>query len=93
MENQGNKTADTAEFGRICLALYLRSKPYKNQKAFLDGLFKTMEFETRGKEGKALSTWEMHDAEGNNCFPNMRSIFNVQVEVTNPDAPSREVGR
>lgn len=63
------------------------------QPSLRDFVHLTMEFETRGREGKAISTWEMHDAEGNNCFPNIRSIFNVQVEVTNPDAPSREAGR
>lgn len=51
----------------------------------------TCEFEVHGHEGKATSQWRMIDAQGNECFPNHSTSFNVVVDVVNPDAPRSEV--
>lgn len=47
-------------------------------------------FETRGREGQAISLWQMIDDQGNNCFPNHSTIFSVPVTVVNPNAPRNE---
>lgn len=43
-------------------------------------------FTARGREGKAVSEWKMLDANGENCFPNAGTRFNVVATVTNPNA-------
>ena len=35
-----------------------------------------------GFEGSFICKWEMQDSEGNNCFPNSRSVFDVVVNVS-----------
>lgn len=47
-------------------------------------------FETRGREGRATSLWQMVDDQGNNCFPNHGTTFDVTVAVVNPNAPRNE---
>ena len=37
--------------------------------------------QTRGKEGRFDCHFEMHDADGRNCFPNHKSIFDIKVKV------------
>lgn len=36
-------------------------------------------------EGWSTSRWQMIDAEGNNCFPNHSSTFDVKADIVNPD--------
>ena len=48
-------------------------------------------FEVHGHEGNATSQWRMIDAQGNDCFPNHNTSFNVVVDVVNPNAPRSEV--
>lgn len=43
-------------------------------------------FSARGREGTALSQWIMCDTNGDDCFPNSSSQFNVSLTVTNPNA-------
>jgi hypothetical protein len=40
----------------------------------------TASFDTRGFEGEFLSSWEMHDETGNNCFPNQKP-FDFKISV------------
>lgn len=47
-------------------------------------------FETRGREGKATSQWQMVDTQGGNCFPNHSTTFDVTLDVINPNAPGSE---
>lgn len=42
----------------------------------------TVEFDSRGMEGIHECKWEMHDSEGNNCFPNHNWELNFKVIVT-----------
>lgn len=41
--------------------------------------------QARGEEGSFTSHWIMVDANGQNCFPNEKTTFNVVIEVTNPN--------
>lgn len=41
----------------------------------------TTSFLARGIEGKFNCVWEMHDSDGNNCFPNCRWMFNVTLDI------------
>lgn len=50
-------------------------------------------FTARGHEGKAVSEWKMLDANGENCFPNAGTRFNVVATVTNPNATCTEGGK
>lgn len=38
--------------------------------------------DTRGFEGTFRTKWEMQDEEGNNCFPNLKWIFDVKITVS-----------
>jgi|GEM_PF-575689 len=38
-------------------------------------------FDTRGFEGTFRTKWEMQDDEDNNCFPNLKWIFDVKITV------------
>lgn len=38
-------------------------------------------FDARGFEGKFDCIWEMHDTDGNNCFPNDKNLFCVTITV------------
>lgn len=38
-------------------------------------------FDARGDEDKYICKWEMQDADGNNCFPDSRWVFDVTVNV------------
>lgn len=42
-------------------------------------------FRAQGYEGVASSHWEMHNADGENCFPQATTTFNVDATVINPD--------
>lgn len=42
----------------------------------------TTEADSRGIEGSYNCVWEMQDANGNNCFPNSRFVFDFTVNVT-----------
>lgn len=42
-----------------------------------------VEFQARGFEGKATSYWRMCDKDGNDCFPGLRSLFDVEATVMN----------
>lgn len=42
-------------------------------------------FRAQGYEGAASSHWEMHNADGENCFPQEGTTFNVDATVINPD--------
>lgn len=42
-------------------------------------------FRAQGYEGAASSHWEMHNADGENCFPRESMTFNVDATVINPD--------
>ncbi|MDU1352871.1 MAG: NBR1-Ig-like domain-containing protein [Actinomyces sp.] len=44
------------------------------------------QFSARGQEGAATSIWRMHDANGDDCFPNESSCFNVLATVVNVSA-------
>lgn len=37
--------------------------------------------QTRGKEGRFDCHFEMHDAEGRDCFPNHKNVFDIKVEI------------
>ncbi len=39
------------------------------------------EFDARGDENKYICKWEMQDADGNNCFPDSRWVFDVTINV------------
>lgn len=39
-------------------------------------------FQTRGHDGTGVSHWRMVDSNGNDCFPNHQSDFDVQVTVS-----------
>lgn len=41
--------------------------------------------QARGFEGKFTSHWTMVDTNGENCFPNEKSIFNIVIDVVNPN--------
>ncbi|WP_311777165.1 NBR1-Ig-like domain-containing protein [Trueperella abortisuis] len=45
-------------------------------------------FRAQGYEGAASSHWEMHNADGDNCFPQATTTFNVDATVINPDLHS-----
>lgn len=45
-------------------------------------------FRAQGYEGAASSHWEMHDKNGENCFPQATTTFNVDANVINPDLHS-----
>ena len=40
----------------------------------------TASYDTRGFEGHYECLWEMHDAEGNDCFPNNKRLFKVTID-------------
>lgn len=40
------------------------------------------EANSRGIEGSYSCVWEMQDAEGNNCFPDSRMVFDFTINVT-----------
>ena len=42
-------------------------------------------FRAQGYEGAASSHWEMHNVDGENCFPRESTTFNVDATVINPD--------
>ena len=42
-------------------------------------------FRAQGYEGAASSHWEMHNTDGENCFPRESTTFNVDATVINPD--------
>jgi len=42
----------------------------------------SIDIDSRGMEGVHECKWEMHDSEGNNCFPNHRWELNFKVVVT-----------
>ena len=42
----------------------------------------TTNIDARGFEGNFECKWEMQDADGENCFPNKRWEFNVEIKVT-----------
>ncbi|BDY02670.1 MAG: NBR1-Ig-like domain-containing protein [Cutibacterium avidum] len=44
------------------------------------------QFSARGQEGAATSIWQMHDANGNDCFPGETTMFNVAATITNQNA-------
>lgn len=48
----------------------------------------TAEFTARGREGKAISEWQMRDESGMNCFPGPSNQFNVEATVVNPNNSS-----
>lgn len=41
-----------------------------------------VDIQTNGFEGKYCCKWEMQDAEGNNCFPNCKYVFDVTIEIS-----------
>lgn len=43
----------------------------------------SVKIDARGEEMTATSVWEMTDAAGNNCFPNRKRLFNIEVTVVN----------
>ncbi|KDS93892.1 NBR1-Ig-like domain-containing protein [Dermabacter hominis] len=45
-------------------------------------------FRAQGYEGAASSHWEMHNTDGENCFPRESTTFNVDATVINPDLHS-----
>ena len=45
-------------------------------------------FRAQGYEGAASSHWEMHNADGENCFPRESTTFNVVATVINPNLHS-----
>lgn len=46
------------------------------------------QFTARGREGDAISEWQMHDESGMNCFPGSSNQFNVEATVVNPNVSS-----
>lgn len=48
------------------------------------------QFSARGQEGPGTSIWQMHDTNGENCFPGAATMFNVAAAITNQYAqPTR----
>lgn len=50
----------------------------------------SVQFDSRGFEGKYESIWEMKDANGNSCFPDKNDILRVAAIVTNNCKNSEE---
>ena len=47
--------------------------------------------QARGVEGPHTSHWIMVDSNGQNCFPNEKSAFNIVIDVINPNLKSQAV--
>ena len=45
------------------------------------GIKITTSIDARGFEGKFECMWEMQDSDGNDCFPNNKRMFCVQIET------------
>ncbi len=43
----------------------------------------SVEYDSRGKENKAMSVWKMMDANNQDCFPGDTNVLNVVIDVVN----------
>jgi hypothetical protein len=53
----------------------------------------SVDFDSRGKENKAISVWKMMDANNQDCFPGDTNVLNVVIDVVNTQLLEVQSGR